>query len=426
MLWNKNADAKSMPKWYARNCMFDGMAVADGMIDLSQANTQFADGDAVMYFSDAPLTGLTNGQVYYLKRHPNFKYEVSLTRGGEAIAVEAVEGNQLFIKYDVAETTEGGTLGYALIAVDKELARKRIGGFVSTGWYRYIKYVTHDGFERAHIDHLVSVKSMDTVAEEPEDIGAGDVNAPEKDVILVADVPLTGVKSVVAKTIKADHLELDSARLALTAEGDVTLKGITTSGVLEKSVSNAAVSVESNDWVEVTDSEIGQRGYNSFEIGLKNSAPKHVVIEGVNFAGTLSNNAILIFAHQENAEILIKDCVFEECSNPLRISNRLNVPANITLENCSFKKWETNSPEYAGAILFQDYTSKTVKEAVEANRFANLTVTMKNCTAPDGSVIKPENVAEVLGTGANQIAYIFTKEGVVPFSEERYPKFVFA
>ena len=67
-----------------------------------------------------------------------------------------------------------------------------------------------------------------------------------------------------------------------------------------------------------------------------------------------------------------------------------------------------------------------VKEAVEANRFANLTVTMKNCTAPDGSVIKPENVAEVLGTGANQIAYIFTKEGVVPFSEERYPKFVFA
>ena len=99
MLWNKNADAKSMPKWYARNCMFDGMAVADGMIDLTQANTQFADGDAVMYFSDAPLTGLTNGQVYYLKRHPNFKYEVSLTRGGEAIAVEAVEGNQLFIKH---------------------------------------------------------------------------------------------------------------------------------------------------------------------------------------------------------------------------------------------------------------------------------------------------------------------------------------
>ena len=63
---------------------------------------------------------------------------------------------------------------------------------------------------------------------------------------------------------------------------------------------------------------------------------------------------------------------------------------------------------------------------MEANRFANLTVTMKNCIAPDGSVIKPENVAEVLGTGANQIAYIFTKEGVVPFSEERYPKFVFA
>ena len=426
MLWFKNADAKSMPKWYARNCVFDGASVVDGMIDLTEANTQFADGDAVMYFSDSPITGLTNAQVYYLKKHPRFKYEVSLTRDGDPIAIEAVEGKQLFIKYDVDETTAGGTLGYALIAIDKETARKRIGGFVSTGWYRYFKYTTHDGFERARIEHLVSVKSMDAVQEEPEDIGAGDINAPEKDVILVSDVPLTGVKSVVAKTIKADNLEAESARLSLAAEGDVTVVGLKTSGVLEKSVSNAAVSIESNDWVEVTDSEIGQSGYNSFEIGLKDSAPKHVVIEGVNFSGKLSNNAILIFAHQEDAEILIKDCVFEDCSNPLRISNRLNVPANITLENCSFVKWEEASPEYAGAILFQDYTSKTAEEAVEANRFANLTVTFKNCTAPDGSVIHPENVAEVLGTGANQIAYIFTKEGVVPYSEERYPKFVFA
>lgn len=438
MLWFKDSDAKSMPKWYARNCVFDGAKVADNKIDLNDANTQFADGDAVMYFSDAPVVGLTNGQVYYLKRHPGFKYEVCEIRGGDPLTIEAAEGSNLFIKYDVAETTEGATLGYAMIAIDKDTARKRVGGFVSPGWYRYFKYRTHDGFERARVELLVSVKSMDLDPDQAEDIGSvEEIKDPEKEVVLVADTPLEGKKVVTAKSIKADSLEAKDSEILLTASGDIFVRGLRTTGELPKDKSNAALKINGSEWVELSASDLGQKGYNAIEIGLdsKTEPPKRVVIDGVSISGELDNNAISIFGFAENAEVLIRNCVVKSCSNVFRISNRTNVPAKIIVENCRFEKYENGDAQWAGIFCLQDYTSGSKEAAADANQFGKLEITLRNCYDCNGEkIVTPEDISTVMGTGkGDQIAFVYNNWGsgntkgsiYVPYSEDRYPKFKF-
>lgn len=436
MLWFKDSDAKSMPKWYARNCVFDGAKVAENKIDLNDANTQFADGDAVMYFSDAPISGLTNAQVYYLKRHPGFKYEVCETRGGDPLTIEAAEGSNLFIKYDVAETTEGATLGYAMIAIDKDTARKRVGGFVSPGWYRYFKYRTHDGFERARVELLVSVKSMDLDPDQSEDIGATEsVTAPDKEVVLVSDTPIVGKKTVTAKSIKTDSLEAKDSEISLTASTDIFVRGLRTTGDLPRAKSNAAVKINASDWVELSASDLGQTGYNAVEIGLdsKTEPPKRIVLDGVSISGELSNNAISIFGFAENGEVLIRNCVIKSCSNVFRISNRTNVPAKIVIENCRFEKYETSDVQWAGIFCLQDYTSGSEEAAAEAKQFGKLEITLRNCYNGKGEKITaPEDISTVMGTGkGDQIAFVYNSWGsgetaghvYVPYSEEDYPKF---
>lgn len=436
-LWMNKDDAKSMPTWYARHCLFKGEWVKEGKLALVDANTQFADGDCVIYFSNSPLAGLTDGNTYYLKRGEGFMYEVKATPEGEAIALTAApETEHLFIKYDTKETTEDGTIRPALFAVDQALAAKRISGMVSPGWYRYFKYTSvkkgEEKVDRIRLELLVSMKGFDLTKK--ADITEGDVNTPDEDVVIISDKPVEGVKKVKAKSIKCEDLKVESGRLDFAAEGKVDVKGLHTTGDLPKATSNAAFSINTNDEVIIKSSDIEQTSYNVIEIGLSNKhAPSKVVIEGVNFASKLSNNAILVFAHKENAEILVKDCVFADCSNALRISNRLNVPANIVLENCQFKKWDERVM-WTGAVIFEDYTSKTPEDCRKANRFHNLTVTFRNCTNPHGEkIVAPENLATIMGTkDEHQLAYICNDHetdvdtyGVVAYDPSRYPTFKF-
>ena len=160
-LWSNTPDAKSMPTWYARHCMITGLMTKNGKIDLAEANTQFADGDCVIYFSNDPFTGLQNGGVYYLKRHPDFKYAVLTEIGQPAIFISPKENTEhLFIKYDTKETTKDGTVRPALFPIDAELAKKRIGGLVSPGWWRVYHYQDSEKKDRVKVELLVAVKKM--------------------------------------------------------------------------------------------------------------------------------------------------------------------------------------------------------------------------------------------------------------------------
>ena len=247
-----------------------------------------------------------------------------------------------------------------------------------------------------------------------------DISASGKDIAISGTVSDVVRNITNANSVVSDDLVLENARVAISASEDVEISGMSTSGTLAKSVSNAAVSINNSGNVVIKESNIEQNSYNGFEVGLANGvAPKNVLIDNVQFTGKLTNNAISIFGHEVNAEIVISNCVFEDCSNPVRISNKTNVPAKIRFINCTVNKWETG--DYQGFVLLQDYTSTSTEEAETANRFANLEITFENCTAPGG--VKIVGTDGELCTKENQIVYLYRdKGGLVAYDAAKFPK----
>ena len=267
---------------------------------------------------------------------------------------------------------------------------------------------------------------QDIKAPNPEEVAIDENVTVEGTDVIVNGGTVTGVIRSIsgAKTVNADDVSLESARFVVNASDDVTLTNMNSTGNLAKSVSNAATSINTNGNVSVRDCVIDQSSYNTFEVCLaNNTAPKSVVIDNVHFNGKLTNNAISIFSHQKNAEIVISNCTFEDCSNPVRISNKNNVPAKIKFINCTCNKWETAQAAYSGFLLLEDYTSKTEEEAEAANRFANLEITFENCYGPEN--VKIEGDAETLSDPTKQILYIYRDfGGLVAFDANKFPKVI--
>lgn len=272
---------------------------------------------------------------------------------------------------------------------------------------------------RSQIDILnKALKAIKTP--DAEDVAIDtNVNEPEKDIIVDGEEVNGVIRVITAKSIDMSDTALESARLNMTASNDVSITGLHSSGNLAKSVSNAAISINNDGDITIKDCTIGQTGYNTIEIGLSaDTAPKNVVIDNVYFEGKLANNAISIFRHQKNAEIVISNCVFVDCSNPIRLSNATNQPCKVKLINCEFRKWEEG--QYAGALLLQDYTSSSAEEAVTENRFHNIIVEFINCTKPNGEKIT--GTGEALCT-PEQIVYMYVdKSGLVAYDADRFPE----
>lgn len=256
------------------------------------------------------------------------------------------------------------------------------------------------------------VQTVDFSAEAPT------ISQPEENVAFNGTISnLTA--TVEAKSVQATDAKIESGRLAATATDDVSFGNLQTSGNLPKSTANAGVSINNNGYVTITGGEWAQTGYNGFEVGLNaENASKAIFIDGMNFTAKMDNNAVSIFGWQENAQITISNCHFADVSNPIRLSNRGNVPATINIVNCTCDKWDSNA-QYAGFVLMQDYTSSTAEEAQTANRFSNITLNFVNCTGPNGRIVGDRNAL-----GTEHIVYVYTdKEGLIDFatSPDRYP-----
>ena len=207
------------------------------------------------------------------------------------------------------------------------------------------------------------------------------------------------------------------------------MKNLTTTGDLPKATANAQIRIVSGDYVRITDSAIDQTGYNAIEIGLGTgsgpSATKSIVIDNVKFNSTLSNNAISIFATEDGSVITISNCTFTKCSNPIRLSNATGGKVTINLVNCEFTEWDSSN-DWAGLLIMQDYTSKSV-EAIQANNLFGpdkVTINVINCTHAGEKIVAPANIADVCGTknAATQLFYIWSnEEGFVTYDAERYP-----
>ena len=256
-------------------------------------------------------------------------------------------------------------------------------------------------------------------------------NQPDADLVITGgDQAITEKTDIVAKSISLNQATAENAVLsAVASSGSISMQNFSNSGDLPKSTSNAAIKLNSNDTIIINKSNFSQTGYNSVEIGLNNTAPKSISIDGLDFTAPLSNNAILIFAHAKDAVINISNCHFADVSNALRLSNRLNVPATINIVNCTVDKWDSRD-KWAGFLIMEDYTSSTAEDAIAAKRFTNLTINFVNVKGPGGKLIKPDDVASICGTSnaAQQVIYVYhdADDEVKPYSSGLYPKMTFA
>ena len=149
------------------------------------------------------------------------------------------------------------------------------------------------------------------------------------------------------------------------------------------------------------------------------------MIDNVKFNSTLSNNAISIFATEDGSVITISNCTFTKCSNPVRLSNATGGKVTINLVNCEFTEWD-DSNDWAGLLIMQDYTSKSV-EAIQTNNLFGpdkVTINVINCTHAGKKITMPEDIATVCGTNdaATQLFYVWSnEEGLVAYDADRYP-----
>lgn len=283
-------------------------------------------------------------------------------------------------------------------------------------------------------EQLKNMKKTNVVTAEWTDADINNaVSQPDADLVIDVEVPVSAVKNITAKSLDIKSLPVESGRLNLVATGDVAIANLSTSGNLPKATSNAGMSINTSEEVKIASGEWGQTGYNAVEIGLSaGSQPKNVVIDGVDFSAKMSNNCILIFDTANHATVTVSNCRFRDCSNAIRISNRSNVSMTLNVINCTFDKWEADAG-YAGFLMFQDYTSPNAEAAKENNLFApeKIKINVINCFGPNNKPLKFEvsDYPAVLGSNNadNQVAYIYTKEGLVPYvgNENRWPTISF-
>lgn len=254
--------------------------------------------------------------------------------------------------------------------------------------------------------------------------------------LIVADLTMTDSVNpswaLTGSSVDVSNSTANSVSIATTAiGGSVTIDGLTTTGSITTDVSNAAISVTTNEDVVITNSNLGQSGYNVIEIGLAaGSAPKSVLIKDCDFTGTMSNNAISIFALADNAVVNIENCHFASVSNVFRWSNRTNATGvTFNIKNCT---WDSIEPreKYRSVFLLQDYTSANAEAVYTNDRFnsTKLTINFIDCVGTDGELIKlgdNETATDRFGTGDGKLVYLYADKigGKISYADhpELYP-----
>lgn len=248
------------------------------------------------------------------------------------------------------------------------------------------------------------------------------LNDTTKDYVVVGDITQTSSITAKSVTIKNGSIS-DNARLSINA-GDVEVKGLAISGDFPKAQGgNAVVEINESDYIVFRDMIFNSNDvYNGIEIGLNSSKlPKYVLFDNCKFEGTFTNNPIIVFGTADDAIINIQNCSFDKVSNILRLSNKANTKCVVNISNCSVNQLETN-PEYTGAILCQDYTSKG--EEVTNNLFSpeKITINFKNFKVAGKELVMPTNVQDLF-EGPDKMVYLYNNtEEVVPYEEGRFPK----
>lgn len=248
----------------------------------------------------------------------------------------------------------------------------------------------------------------------------------QDDVVVTSDSTITSPLNVTALNVEINDLAIENNVSNVVANGIVNLNNFISTGTQNKQTQgNANVKINNSDLVRIVNSKFLNVGYNSLEIGLSaTSKPKDVVIDHCEFGDT-SNNSILIFNTDDNAVVTVKDCKFGAVSNAIRLSNRDNVHLTLNVIDCDFTDVDTD-PAWRSVIICQDYTAKTVDDAVTANRFSpdKIKINFVNCT------LRGQKLTEVVtGVGEgkeNSLLYVWNSANEYVTDENSVPKITIA
>ena len=433
-LWGADAKLTSVPVWYSRPCFFDGK-VTDGCLDFSGEETVYANGDAVAYFANKEMGGLKNGSVYYLTAKGEGLFEIAETRGGKAIKVVAKEGDHLFVKVEQEAEVDGKPM-HVMMPVDVELAKCKINGMVSPGWYRLMTFTTSGGIKRVKAELVVSLRSMKLaegkeVSLESSDLMGADAVIAQKGVDVAihgGELPQPEKKTFVkleARSADVADVTVDSRGFYIEADLNASVKGSVfkgvTTGVMIPSTGEGVADVKHGDRfltancegvVEVKDCKFEGKTYNSINIGDKNSQkyPRKVLIENVDFSGENTNNAISLYQWADGAEMVIRNCHFAKVSNMLRLGDSKGGKLTVKIIDCVVDEWDSNK-DYAAAVICQDQ-GKVLKEIIDRNIFADVKIEFVNF------VYNGKKIMELRPEGHTQdVVYVFGAGAVRPEPE---------
>jgi len=169
-LWGKTDTLASAPKYVARKAVFDAQAnvtSATDKIDLTNANTNFATGDGVVY-TGASGIGLTQGTTYYAMRQTDNTIKLATTEAGAkagATGVNLTAGATGAIGY-LQRNVEGnenydhnynGRDLYFVDADEAKQAENRARGLKVPGWTNYRSYTDANGNVRNKSEVLVAM-----------------------------------------------------------------------------------------------------------------------------------------------------------------------------------------------------------------------------------------------------------------------------
>ena len=252
----------------------------------------------------------------------------------------------------------------------------------------------------------------------------------KKDYIISGNINTTA--NISGKSIELNNVSItNDARLKLNAN-DIEIRDLNLNGDFPKANGNSVIQINNAEFILFKDMVFDSNNvYNGIEIGLSKTATqqaKNIIFENCKFKGEFANNAILIFATENNSVITLNNCHFDKVSNALRISNKTNSKnVVINVNNCTIDGWDSN-PEYQGFIIFEDYTNKTEEDVNTNNLFApeKIKVNINNLVY-QGKKLAPTDMASVCGTAnKNQIIYVYADAiGLIAYDLNKYPNINF-
>jgi hypothetical protein len=174
-LWGKTDTLASAPKYVTRKAVFDAqskVSSANDTIDLSDANTNFATGDGVVY-TGASGIGLTQDTTYYAMRQTDNTIKLAPTEAGAKAGATGVnltagatgtvgylqrnvEGNESTAETNGDHTYNGRDL-YFIDADEAQQAENIARGLKVPGWTNYRSYTDANGNVRHKSEVLIAM-----------------------------------------------------------------------------------------------------------------------------------------------------------------------------------------------------------------------------------------------------------------------------